>query len=56
MDFQEVRCILARRLAEGLVVKSAVVDIPFRWSYVLDDDFGVFFAEEAHVSDNFSND
>ena len=56
MDFQEVRCILARRLAKGLVVKSAIVDITFRWSYVLHDDCGIFFAEEAHVSDNFSND
>ncbi|AHF88232.1 hypothetical protein RLEG3_03820 (plasmid) [Rhizobium leguminosarum bv. trifolii WSM1689] len=34
MDFQELRCILARRLAKDLVVKSAIVDIAFRWSYV----------------------
>lgn len=34
MDFRELRCILARRLAKDLVVKSAIVDIAFRWSYV----------------------
>jgi hypothetical protein len=56
MDFREMRCNLARWIAEDLVVEALSSTSRFGGVPPLDDHFGAFFAEEAHVSDDLSND